>query len=81
MPAVTTHYVGQASQNQMPTMSIGMGVWDLWNLRKNLLPKIIQIQLQNKTKQKQDKTKITGPAKQNICRPDLVCSLKIGKLG
>ena len=54
---------------------------DLWNLKDKLLPKVIQIQLQYKTKQNQDKTKITGPAKQNICRPDLVWSLQIGELG
>lgn len=30
---------------------------------------------QNQTKTRQNKTKITGLAKQNICRPDLVCSL------
>ena len=31
---------------------------DLWNLKEKLLPKVIQIQLQNKTKQNQDKTTI-----------------------
>lgn len=31
--------------------------WGLWNLRKNFLPKVIQIQLQDKAKQNQDKTK------------------------
>ena len=36
---------------------------------------------QDQTKPRQNKTKITGPAKQNICRPDLVWSLQIGELG
>lgn len=36
---------------------------------------------QEQTKPRQNKTKITGPAKQNICRPDLVWSLQIGELG
>lgn len=29
--------------------------WGLWNFKKNILPKIIQIKLQNKTKQNQEK--------------------------
>lgn len=36
---------------------------------------------QDQTKPRLNKTKITGPAKQNICRPDLACSLHIGELG
>ena len=40
-----------------------------------------QSHLTSITKPRQNKTKITGAAKQNICRPDLVVSLQIGEVG
>lgn len=54
---ITTYCIEQASQIQMPIrvmMTEKGGIYGIW---KKLLPKVIQIQLQNKTKQNQDKTK------------------------
>lgn len=68
-----------ASQNQMPPDSwVGFMEFEKEPSAKSLSNSITK---QNQTKPRQSKTKITGQAKQNICRPDLVHSLQTSELG